>query len=176
MTLDQYIQASVSLLLDIRNNTRLEGTEALSLVDLFPASKLASEVSTPPKETRQRKAAVTVTTPAGSTATDTSAPADAQQASPSTGAASDDMFSGEPAKPTETPKKEEAAKKVKPPTQDDVRAALVAAQTALKSKDKAVDILAKHTTGGERVLSKLPEANFAALIKECNEAAAKAPK
>jgi hypothetical protein len=36
MTVDQYIQASVSLLLDIRNNTRPEGTPALSFVDLFP--------------------------------------------------------------------------------------------------------------------------------------------
>lgn len=36
MTVDQYIQANVSLLLDIRNNTRPEGTPALSFVDLFP--------------------------------------------------------------------------------------------------------------------------------------------
>lgn len=126
-----------------------------------------------PKAPRQPRKA----TAAAATDTAASVSTAAKEAAPAAAASpSDDLFGDDEPKAAEAPKKEEAAKKVKPPTQDDVRAALVAAQTALQSKDKAVDILAKHTTGGERVLSKLPESAFAALIKECNEAAANAPK
>lgn len=173
MTIDQYLQASVSLLLDIRNNTRPEGTEALSLVELFPAAELRTENATPPKATRQRKAASTAAETGSAQST-----TDAKPATESAGStASDDLFGDSDKaadKPAET--KKEETKKVKPPTQDDVRNALVEVQTALKSKDAAVEILAKHTTGNVKVLSKLPESAYAALIKECKEAVAKAPK
>ncbi len=36
MTIDQYMQAMVSLLLEIRNNTRLAGTDEKFMEDLFP--------------------------------------------------------------------------------------------------------------------------------------------
>lgn len=78
---------------------------------------------------------------------------------------SDDMF-GEDEKPAET-KKAETKKEVKK-TLDDVRAALVAAQTALKSKDKAVALLTE--VAGAPVLSKLKEEDFGKLIDKCNAA------
>lgn len=121
-----------------------------------------------PKATRQRNAAATATEPAGSTETETSAPAGAQSDSNSTG--KDDMF-GEDEKPAETKKsktkKTEIKKEIKK-TLDDVRAALVAAQTALKSKDKAIAILTE--VAGAGVLSKLKEEDFGKLIDKCNAA------
>jgi len=52
-------------------------------------------------------------------------------------------------------------------TIENVKAALVSVQTALKHKDHALKLLGKHTVPkGEAVLSKLPESAYAALIAE----------
>lgn len=116
---------------------------------------------TPPKATRQRKAASTATEQENAQSDTVTS---ATEAAAST-AKSDDMF-GEDEKPAET-KKAETKKGVKK-TLDDVRAALVAAQTALKSKDKAVALLTE--VAGAAVLSKLKEEDFGKLIDKCNAA------
>lgn len=81
-------------------------------------------------------------------------------------------FFGEDEKPAA--KKEE--KKAKAATLDNVREKLVEVQTALKHKDHAIALLAKHTVPkGTKALSALPEANYAALIAE-GDASIKAGK
>jgi hypothetical protein len=158
------IAGAISTLAEAVNGTYKGKPIYTQVVAEAPSQETAPSA---PKATRQKKAAVAAVgmdSPA-SAAAGAAAPAKEPEK------AADDLF-GEEEKPTET----QEIKKAKALTQDDVRAALVAAQTALKSKDLAVDILAKHTTGNARVLSKLPESAFAALIKECNDAVAKAPK
>lgn len=140
----------------------------------------AAPEGAPPKATRQKKAAANPATDAGaygagSASQDATSAAEAssgetQKTAPASGAAKDDMF-GEDEKAAETKKSEtkktEIKKEIKK-TLDDVRAALVAAQTALKSKDKAIAILTE--VAGAGVLSKLKEEDFGKLIDKCNAA------
>jgi hypothetical protein len=118
-----------------------------------------TETTDAPKATRQRKtstAAAPSTAEAVTPAVEKAEPAAAVSSSdPET----DDLF-GE-----ETPAVEET--KVVKVTIEQVKAALVSVQTALKHKDHAIAILKKHTMPkGEAVLSKLPESAYAALIAE----------
>lgn len=132
------------------------------------------EPTSPPKAPRQpKKTAATVTEQAGSTETKTLAPADAAPESSTGASGSGDLdFFGEDEKPAA--KKEE--KKAKAATLDNVREKLVEVQTALKHKDHAIALLAKHTVPkGTKALSALPEANYAALIAE-GDASIKAGK
>ncbi len=135
---------------------------ALERLASAPATGLppAGEAAAPKVERKKR--AATVTEPVTSTETPTSAPADAPPASESTDKETDDLFGEE--------KPKEEVKKAKAATMEDVRAALVQVQTALKHKDHALKLLGKHTVPkGTQVLSKLPEANYAALIAEAAE-------
>jgi hypothetical protein len=110
---------------------------------------------TGPKETRKRR------TSAASTSEQQSTPASEKtvvDSTPASDPATDDLFGEEKA-----PVKEETKKA----TIEQVKAALVSVQTALKHKDHALKILGKHTVPkGEAVLSKLPESAYAALIAE----------
>lgn len=135
---------------------------ATALETLAAAPK--AEVTDAPKVTRRRTtaagAAEKESAPSTTATNATEADASTAKSDPET----DDLF-GEEAAPEV---KEEKAKKL---TIDDVKAALVAVQTALKHKDHALTLLSKHTVPkGEKVLSKLPEANYAALIKEADSA------
>jgi hypothetical protein len=119
---------------------------------------------TGPKERKRRttaSGAAETANAASATATNaTEADARTAKSDPET----DDLFGEEKA-----PAKEETKKA----TIEQVKAALVSVQTALKDKKHAIKLLAKHTTGHAEVLSKLPESAYAALIAEAAESVKK---
>jgi hypothetical protein len=118
-----------------------------------------------PKAPRQKKTAAVATAPVGTTMTETPIRADAPAPSDL-----DDLFGEDPK--TE-PVKEEKAKAA---TIEDVRNALVEAQTALGGKDHAIAILVKFTTNADKALAKLPESKYGDLIKACASAVAASKK
>lgn len=130
---------------------------AIALEILAAAPKI--EVTDAPKRTRGKAATAAETSPA------TTAPAarvaENAPAKEAATAATDDLFG------SDEPVKEE--KKEPKFTIDNVKAKLVEVQTALKHKDHAIALLAKHTVPkGTKVLSALPEANWGALIAEAD--------
>jgi hypothetical protein len=133
---------------------------AIALETLAAAPK--SETTDAPKATRQRKTSTAAAPSTAEAVTPAVEKAEPVVTASTSDAETDDLF-GE-----ETPVVEE--KKVVKATIDQVKAALVSVQTALKHKDHAIALLSKHTVPkGEKVLSKLPESAYAALIAEAAE-------
>lgn len=132
MTIDQTLEGIFSLLLEIRNNTRPSGTEAISIVDMYPPG--AALVATAPPTKVMKKTAKAA--PIVETAAPAAAPSAASAATPESTL-----------------------------TLDDVRAALVQAQTRFGSKAKPQEVLSKYsktgTTGG------LDKADYSRVIAEC---------
>lgn len=132
----------------------------LAFLQGAPVTTGAGEAAAP-KETRKRRTTAAGATDTASvqsaTATNvTEADASTAKSDPAT----DDLFGEETAPVVE----EKKAPKL---TIENVKAALVEVQTKLKHKDHALTLLGKHTVPkGTKVLSGLPEANWAALIAE----------
>lgn len=146
---------------------------ATALETLAAKAPVAGAPAEAPKA-RRGKTALAAETSATQIAPAAPAAETAPAKDPEATASKDDDLFGEEEKPAAPPETKKAEPKAKKLTLDDVRAALVAAQTALKSKDKAVALLTE--VAGAAVLSKLKEEDFGKLIGMCNDAVAKAPK
>jgi len=131
---------------------------ATALETLAAAPK--TEVTDAPKATRRRTTAAGAAEKESAPSTTATSATEAAVSTAKSDPETDDLF-GEEAAPVVEEKK---APKL---TIENVKAALVSVQTALKHKDHALKLLGKHTVPkGEAVLSKLPESAYAALIAE----------
>ncbi len=142
---------------------------ALGALGSTNAQQEKQEKTDAPKATRQRRttasgATASETAPSTTATTATDQAANTAKSEPVVDKETDDLFGdAEPAK-----EEKKAAPKL---TIENVKAALVSVQTALKGKDHALALLAKHTSPkGTKVLSALPESSWAALIAEADVA------
>lgn len=122
---------------------------------------LGSSNSTGASSPRRSSKARSTESPPASASTETK-PTDSTEGSVSEPSAvpsnDEDLFGEEEQKPTA------AKEEVKAPTLDQVRAKMVELQTTLKSKDLALELLQRFTKEKGKVLSALPEENYAKLI------------
>lgn len=142
--------------------------EALSgpLAGVSAAQGVAAQsAQAAPRRGRPRREAAS-TAPAASDAAATPAAAATQPASDASAAATessdDDFLSESPTPAAAEPEKKYELK--------DVRAALVELQSKV-SKEKAMEVLGKHTAPQPAVLGNLKPESFASVIKDANEAA-----
>ena len=140
MTIDQTLQGIISLLLEIRNNTRPKGTKAISLVDMFPESPIGTAPNAP---ARARKSP----TPASGVGPKAPAPAPV----PIPNAAP--VIALAPARAGIT--------------LDDVRVALVGLSTRTGNRAKSDEILAKYNA---RVTGDLKPEQWAGVVVACQSA------